>query len=309
MRQILLLLPLAAVLASCGGDDDLPPMIGGGHADDATAEALFQRAKAAEDAGKTKKAIDLYDDLADDIPYATRAGEARFRQAQLLEQRGDTLEAFDAYQDLLSQRQGSGYYKQAFERQSEMAFAAADGEIKNSFLGLKSGLSSDKVIGMLQKVAGNAPRSPMAAKAELRVADIHADQNEINEAVAAYREVVENYPNSPEAPEAQFRIGEILLKQARDGNQDQANLNRAREAFLDYLSIFPGHKRNGEARELLATIGGRDIQNTYDIASFYEKKGEWNSAKFYYKEVVRKAEPGSDLRNKAQARLDALGSE
>ncbi len=307
MRQSLLLLSLAALLASCGGDDDLPPMVGSGSTDNARAEAMFQQAKAAEDAGKTNKAIKIYDELADEMTYAEHAAEARFRQAQLLEQQGETLDAFDAYQDLLAKRQGSGYYKQAFERQSALAFAAADGEIKNSFLGLKSGLSADKVIGMLNKVSSNAPRSPVAAKADYRIGDIYADQDKIPQAVGAYREVVENYPASPQAPEAQFRIGEILLKEANEGNQDQANLNRAREAFEDYLSQFPGHRRNGEARQLISNIGGRDIENSYEIARFYEKKGDHQSARFYYQEVVRKAKSG-ELHDKAQARLNALGS-
>lgn len=307
MRQALLLLPLAALLAACGGNKDLPPMVGSGVTDDSRAEALFQEAKAAEDAGKTKKAIDLYDEIADKMTYTDRAAEARFRQAQLLEQQGETIDAFDAYQDLLSQRSGSGYYQQAFDRQSTLAFAAADGEIKNSFLGIKSGLAADKVIGMLKKVAGNAPRSPVAAEADFRVGGIYAGQEKIPEAVAAYREVVENYPTSSQAPEAQFRIGEILLKAATDGNQDQANLNRAKEAFEDYLSQFPGHKRNGEAREMIRNIGGRDVENSFDIARFYEKKGDYGSARFYYQEVVRRTKSG-ELHDKAQARLNALGS-
>lgn len=307
MRQILLLLPLAALFAACGGNDDLPPMVGSGATDNTRAEALFQQAKAAEDSGKTKKAIKLYEELADENTYADRAAEARFRQAQLLEQQGETLDAFDAYQDLISKRTGSGYYKQAFDRQSSLAFSAADGDISDSIFGIKSGLSASKVIGMLQKVADNAPRSPVAAKADFRIGDIYVRDGKINEAVLAYREVVENYPSSSQAPEAQFRIGEILLKEANEGNQDQANLNRAKEALQDYLSQFPGHKRNAEARKLISNIGGRDLQNSYDIGVFYEKKGDYSSARYYYEEVTRRTKSG-ELHDKAQARLNALNS-
>lgn len=307
MRPILPLVSLAALLAGCGNDSDLPPMVGSGGVDNARAEARFQEAKAAEDAGKTGKAINLYEKLADEMTYTDRAAEARFRQAQLLEEDGETLEAFEAYQALLSQRAGSGFYEQAFNRQSQLAFAAADGEIKNSFLGLKSRLSPDKIVEMLKKVASHAPRSPVAAKAESRIGDIHAEQGKTTEAVIAFRQVVENYPSSDAAAEAQFRIGEILLEAANEGNQDQANLNRAKEAFQDYLVQFPGHKRNAEARERIANISGRDLRNSFDIARFYEKKGDIASARFYYQEVVRKTGSG-ELHDKAKARLDALGS-
>lgn len=307
MRQILFLLPLAAFFAACGGNDDLPPMVGSGATDNARAEALFQQAKAAEDAGKTKKAIKLYEELADEIAYSDRAAEARFRQAQLLEQQGETLEAFDAYQNLIAQRTGSGFYGQAFDRQSALAFSAADGDISDSFFGIKSGLSATKVIGMLQKVADNAPRSPVAAEADYRIGEIHVRDGKVEEAVVAFREVVENYPSSPQAPEAQFRIGDILLEEANEGNQDQANLNRAKEALQDYLSQFPGHNRNAEARKMISNIGGRDLQNSYDIGVFYEKKGDFNSARYYYEEVIRRTKSG-ELHDKAQARLNALNS-
>lgn len=296
---------VALLLASCGNDGELPPMIDGNTVDHERAEALFAQAQEADDAGKNARAIKLYDELADEIPLARKAPDARFRQAQLLEEQGETQKAFDAYQDLLTRYQGSGYYRQALDRQAEVAFAAADGDIRNNFLGLKSKLSSDKIITMLESVVGNAPRSRLAARAEKKIGDIHAEKKDVPKAVAAYRSVVETYPDSPEAPEAQFAIGKILLDQAQDGNQDQANLDRASDAFQDYLSQFPGHSRNEEARQLISSLRGRDLQNTYDIAAFYEKKGDAASARFYYEEVMRRQKSG-DLHDKAAARLAAL---
>lgn len=310
MRRTLALtlafLPAAFLFVSCGNDSDLPPMVSAGSADQGRADTLFAAARKAEDAGRTKKAIGLYDEIARKIPFATNAPEARFRQAKLLDESGETLDAFDAYQDLITRYQGSGLYDEAYKRQTEMAFAAADGEIKTSFLGLKSKLSAEKVAGMLEKVAGNAPRSNTAARAHYKIGDVLVAHKKVPQGLAAYRKVVVEYPNSPHAPEAQFRIGEVLLTQAREGNQDQANLSRAKEAFQDYLSQYPGHHRNKEARQLIANIGGRDLQNTYDIAVFYENKGDIGSAKFYYQDVVKRAKSG-DLHDKAQARLSALG--
>lgn len=306
MRSRLILLATAAFLSSCGDDSDLPPVVSGGAVNNARADAIYGKAQTYENAGKRGKAIKQYDELADEIPLATKAPEARYRQAKLLEQEGETLKAFDAYQSLITRYQGSGYYQESLDAQAQMAFAAADGDIKNSFLGLKSKLSTDKIAGMLQKVADNAPRSALGARAEFKMADVYAERKDTNKAVIAYRGVVENYPDSPQAPEAQFRIGEILMQQAQDGNQDQANLNRAREAFQDHLSQFPGHKRNPEARNLLKSLGTRDIKNTYDIARFYEKKGNIPSAKFYYQEVIRESKSG-EYHDQAKARLDALG--
>jgi TolA-binding protein len=308
MRFFLPALAAALLLSHCGNDTDLPPIVGSGSTDDPRAEALFEEARAAEERGETKRAIKGYRKLADEIPFAERAPEARFRQARLLDESGETLEAFDAYQKVISTYQGNGFYEPALKRQVEMAVDAAEGDLKNSFLGLKTSLSADKTVEMLQTCVDNAPRSDIAAKAALMIAEIYAEEGDVARAVPAFRSVVENHPASPQAPEAQFRIGEILLKQAREGNQDQANLSRAEEGFRDYLSQFPGHERNGEPRKLLQSIGSRDLQNTFEIARFYENKGNDSSAKFYYQEVVRRAKSG-DLHDRAAARLAALGGE
>ncbi len=310
MRSFRFLLPAATILvASCGNNKDLPPLLGSSSPNTERAEALFQQAKQQDDAGRHDKAIKLYDKLADEMPLAARAPDARFRQAELLEQAGKIRESFDAYQDFIERYNHSGLYERALSRQSAMAQSAAEGNVKTSFLGLKSRLSNDKAAEMLTKVRRNAPRSPVASKAQFTIGELWesaGDASSSVKAIAAYRELTIEYPDSREAPEAQFRIGKILLDQARRGNQDQANLDRAREAFQDYLRLYPGHSRNGEARQLLSNLGGQDIERSFSIAQFYERKGDTGSARFYYEEVVRKTKSG-DLHDRAKARLAALG--
>lgn len=310
MRFPHLVLPaLALLLASCGDDSELPPLAGSSSPNNERAEALFSEAQAAEGAGKRAKAIKLYDTLGDEMPLSRRAPEARFRQGELLQEEGRIKDSFDAYQELLVRYNSSNLYTKALDRQAAMAQSAAEGQVKTSFLGLKSKLSNEKVVEMLEKVSANAPRSPTASKAEFTIGQLWESQRNSSgstKAIAAYRDLVIEFPDSKEAPEAQFRIGKILLEEARRGNQDQANLDRARESLQDYLRQYPGHSKNGEARQLLANLGGEDLQRSYNVAEFYERKGDTESAKFYYEEVLRKTKSG-DLHDKAKARLAALG--
>jgi outer membrane protein assembly factor BamD (BamD/ComL family) len=243
------------------------------------------------------------------MPLSRRAPEARFRQGELLQQEGRIKDSFDAYQELLSRYNNSGLYTKALERQAAMAQSAAEGQVKTSFLGLKSKLSNEKVVEMLDKVRANSPRSPTASKAQFTIGQLWESQRNSSgsaKAIAAYRDLVLEFPDSKEAPEGQFRIGKILIEEARRGNQDQANLDRARESLQDYLRQYPGHSKNGEARQLLANLGGEDLQRSFDVAEFYERKGDTASAKFYYEEVIRKAKSGP-LHDQAKARLAALG--
>lgn len=303
-RLLLALASSAILLVSCGSDTDGPPLLGQAGASNAKGEQLYQEAKQADDSGKQDKALKLYGQTAERYPLASSAAQARLREAQILEQKGEVLKAFDSYQMLLGRYQSSGLYTTALNRQAALAQSAADGEVKTSFLGMKSGLSTERVVTMLGQVRDNAPRSATASKAQFTIGALHQSRKEEKEAISAYRKLVSDYHDSREAPEGQFRIGKVFMESAERGNQNQATIAQAREAFQDYLNQYPGHGRNAEARRLLSELGGRNIQKTFDVAEFYLKTGETESAKVYYREVAAGSGP---LQQKAKARLAELG--
>lgn len=303
----LVLVPLCALhLSSCGGDSELPIMAGNTQAATAQGEALYQKAKAADDKGRTGSAIKQYDKMATRYPFAPSAAQARFRQAQLLEQDGEILKSFEAYDKFLGRFQGSGLYSTALNRQVAMAQSAADGDVKQSMLGLKTKLSLDKTVEMLGKVRDNAPQSAVASKAQFTIGQLYEGRKKSKEAITAYRKLVKDQPDSKEAPEALFRVGVILTNEAERGNQNQANLDLAKEAFNDYLIQYPGHGRNSEARNRIASLGGKDLQKSYEIAEFYQRTGKTESAKVYYRDIVARSKSGP-LHDKARARLKELG--
>ncbi len=291
---------------SCGTDDDLPIMAGNTQVAAAEGEALFQRAKTADEAGKTSRAIKLYDETASRYPFAPSSPQARFRQAQLLEQRGDIEDSFKAYDQFLTRFKASSLYSTALNRQASMAQAAADGDVKNSFLGLKSKLSLDKTVEMLGKLRDNAPMSRAASKAQFTIGELYQSKQKPKDAIAAFRQLVRDQPESPEAPEALFRVGQIFMEEAEDGNQNQATVDLAGESFNDYLIQYPSHSRNAEARKLLASLKGKDVQRSFDIAEFYLKTGKTESAKVYYRDIIKRSGSGA-IHDKSKARLKELG--
>lgn len=301
-----LVLASAFQLTSCGGDPQMPILAGNNQAAANEAEKIYQEGKSADDAGNASKAIKLYDKVATRYPFAANAPLARFRQAQMTEQKGEILKAFDVYDQFLHQFQGSGLYSQALNRQIAMAQSAADGDLRQSTLGLKTKLSLEKTVEMLGKLRDNAPKSPAAAKAQFTIGQLYENKKKSKEAIAAYRKLVSDQPYCSQAPEALFRIGIIMTAEADRGNQNQANLDLAKEAFNDYLLQYPGHPRNTEARKMIASLSGRDLQRSFDIAEFYLKTGKIESAKVYYRDIVKRTASG-DLHNKSAARLKELG--
>ena len=294
------------VMSSCGNDDGLIGLAGENRAVTGKAEAIYQKAKLADERGKSNKAIKLYDELADDFPTAASAAEARFRQAELLDAQGASDEAFEAYQEFLSRYRGSGLYSEALERQEKIAHGAAEGEIKTSFLGLKRKISDPRVIKMLAQVRDNAPRSDTSAKAQFTIASLYEKDKKPKEAIAAYRKLVRDQPDSSYAPEALFKVGLILTQQADGGNRNQATLDLAEEAFAEYLLQYPGHSKNSEAREMIKSLRKRALDRSLKIARFYDETGEIESAKVYYRDVVKRTKSGATY-EEAKARLKELG--
>ncbi|KAB2641730.1 MAG: tetratricopeptide repeat protein [Verrucomicrobia bacterium] len=296
----------ALLMLACSPSTDLPLMTTNNAQASGEGEALFQQGKQAEASGHTQRAIKRYDQAASDFPFSPAAPQARFRQAQLLEQSGESLDAFEAYQKFLVRYQASNLYSAALASQTKIANAAADGSIKKNFLGLHSRLATEKIVEMLGQVRDNAPKTPTAAHAQFTIGRIYQDEHDVAKSIAAYRQLVRDQPDSSQAPEALFRVGGVLTADANRGNRNQATLDLAREAYNDYLTQYPAHERNAEARQLLANLGSRELQGSFNIAEYYYKIHQNASAKVYYHDVLKRA-PAGRLHDASRARLKQLG--
>ncbi len=294
------------LLASCGNDDDMIALAGNADGSGGQASALYAKAKAADTSGKRSSAIKLYNKLADSYPLSEDAANARYRQAELLRDEGKILKSFDAYQQFLVRYRGSGRYADALAAQARMAQSAADGDVKNSFAGLRTNLETKRIAEMLGQVRDNAPRSVTAAKAQFTLGELYQGKREYKESIEAYRRLVRDQPMSIYSAEALFRVGVVLMEEAERGNQNRATLDLAGEAFEDYLIQYPGHAKNSEARRLSKVLKGRDLERSLEIARFYDKSGQTESAKIYYREVLRRSASGS-AHDAAKSRLRDLG--
>jgi outer membrane protein assembly factor BamD (BamD/ComL family) len=237
---------------------------------------------------------------------APSAAQARFRQAEILEQKGDTIASFKAYQQFLQRYPSSNLYTKALNSQVKMAQAAADGKVKASFLGLKSKISTDKIVEMLGQLRDNAPRSEISANAQFSIGEIHQSEKDYKGSVDAFRKLVKDQPDTRQAAEALFRVGVVFLEQADAGNHNQATVDLAREALNDYLIQYSGHSKNAEARKLLGSLSGRDLDRSLDIAKFYDRTGQIESAKVYYRDILKSSKTGS-AHDYAKNRLKELG--
>ena len=297
-----------AFLTSCQKDLESAQLASTVAASQGDARNLYNSAIAAEKAGKTKRARKLFEKVSKEYPLSVVAADAQYRNARILDNSGALLDAFNAYDGLITRYPNSPHYSTAIQREIALAHAAAGGSLRTpTFIGVKARLDPKKTVAMLEKVRNNAPRSSSAPKAQFTIGEVWQNKKNIERALPAFQKVVSDYPESKLAPEAQYRIGDLLLKEAEEGNQDQANLDRARRAFEDLILRYPNGNHAREAKKQIARIASGNIERTFDTAEFYRKKGQNDSALFYYKEVVNNSKPGP-LHNKAKAWISKLGN-
>lgn len=143
------------------------------------------------------------------------------------------------------------------------------------------------------QVLQQAPKSPFAAQALLRLARHQLEQERKPEAALPLLDRVKNeHMKTPFAADASLLRGRILAAQARkpqDLRDAQAEFNRVLELYLD-------HPAQQEAR--------------YQLGLALELQGQWGRALQNYTEVLRQ-DPGCDTARMAQLRaaevLDILG--
>lgn len=296
-----------SLIISCSSNDNHLPLSSAldNDANSSDANLLLAEAKSYQSRGKIDKAIDSYRDVSKKYPRTDAAAKARFAEGSLLDEQGDLLKAFDAYQDLIANYPQSQHYSAALKRQQAVALAAANGVIKNNFLGMKTKISPQKTTKMLANVRDNAPQAPSAAKAQYNIGRVWQKDGNAQKALAAYLRISADYPYSSYAPEAQYQRGQILIMKAEKGNQNRAHLNQAKDIFQDLIERYPNNKRASDARERISSLAGQDIQRSYDTAEFYRKKGNNDSAIFYYKEVIQRSKNGA-LHDQAEKRISEL---
>src|SRR5690606_6350031 len=117
--------------------------------------------------------------------FSSFAPVAQFQLAVGYEREGKYSKAFDTYQELVESYRQSAQFGDAVERQYAIASKARTEKI-GSFLGISKKMAPETVIEMYQTVISNAPRGPHAAEAQLEIARIHEEEDNQEEAIAAY---------------------------------------------------------------------------------------------------------------------------
>lgn len=274
---------------------------------DAEMASTRERAEAMAAAGRYNAAARRLFRAARRNPVATGTADAAFRAGELYQLGGRPKRAAEAYQLFAERHKADPRFSAAVNAQFEIAEQSRAGKHSRRFLGLSTGISAGENIAIYENVIANKPRSPLAARSRLAIAEIHLENNRHRQAVTVLQSIVDANPDTPEAAEAQFRIARVFFEQAEGRNRDRSTAAAAREAFEDYLLDNPTSRREQKVLASINRIGEQQLRETFEIAKFYERTNRPRAAALYYREVARGAT--GELQDKANARLAALGAQ
>jgi outer membrane protein assembly factor BamD len=151
-----------------------------------------------------------------------------------------------------------------------------------------------RAIEKLQSIIDNYPYSDIAVLAELKIADAYFDDRRYDEALSYYRDFADLHPQHEKVPYTILRSALCRERQIRAANRDQT---ATRDALLHLDRLLAKYPHSPEARE--AETMWRDLrthlaQNVAEIAEFYLKREEYESAAERYRSILNEY-PGLGL--------------
>ncbi len=260
------------------------------------------KARAYEQNGKTRQARDAYKTISRSYSRTEAGAEAKFGYARMLEAEDEGRKAFEEYQELITNHRNTPNFNEAVRRQFQIADGLRNSK-KKGFLGIGAAAQPSDLVEMFEKISETAPYTEWAPKSLLNVGYVRTSTGEMDPAIQAFQKVVDKYPNTEYAKEAQYQIYKLRGITAEKSNspvKDRAQV----EAGLDFVNQNPDDQRAAEIKSGLQSIEERSMEKLYNTGMFYEKSNKPESARVYYREVVKN--PNTPWAAKAQERLNVL---
>ena len=279
------------VLASLGGEEGRKAL------------DLMNRARAAEEAGKDRKARKLYTSAYKKYPNSVFAAEALYRTGALYQKRGQYFKAFDTYQQMLARYPSSEKFTQVVGEQYRIASQLFEGK-RNRIWGIFPGFRNrEKALEYFETIVQTAPYSDYAPLALMNAARGYKQINETPAAIDALDRMINTYPRSVLTPDAYLKIAQTHASLVDGPYYDQASTKEAITYYEDYMILFPGDTGMATAEKGLAEMKTILAKSKLTIADYYLKyRKNYKAAKVFYNEVIT-VYPDSTVAAQARTKL------
>lgn len=240
-----------------------------------------------------------------------RAGNEYLPEAYLL--RGDARLAMDRefsalydYEALLTRFRQSEQFPVAVSRELEIALRYAAG-LRIRTLGFRLADSTDVAIELLIRVQERLPKSDLAERAAIALADLYYERREMKLASISYDLYLQNFPSGPNRIKAMKRRIQTDIARFKGPRYDASGLLDARVRITDFVRRFPGEAAESGLNEaLLVRVDESIAAQALDTAEWYLRTGDEGSARFAMVRL-RRDHPRSIAAQRAEAIMQERG--
>ncbi|MBN1918705.1 MAG: tetratricopeptide repeat protein [Verrucomicrobia bacterium] len=276
--------------------------------------AQFRYAEQFEAKGQFDQALREYRKVVRYFPDSILAAKAQFKVGECYEKLGRYVKAFNQYQLVLEKYPSYSDPDEVIARQYAIANAFYSGRKKAMPLLRMRVLSGrSEAVRCYEQIALNAPFGPVAEEAKYRAGELlerkaryddytTMDSGVRQGAVNTYLFVVDNFDHGARRGDSLFRVGECYYKKAQRARHDKKAFEQALFYYGRYLREHPTgeHAKAAEAR--IAEVDYRRAESTFQVATYYEKRGKYRAALIYYQDLAARF-PLSPYADQAEAKV------
>jgi outer membrane protein assembly factor BamD len=264
---------------------------------------IMNKARAAEEAGKSREARKLYQSITKKYPNSVFAPEAIYRAGSIYQKNEQFYKAFDTYQGMLARYPSSEKFIQVIGEQYRIASQLFEGK-RSRIWGIFPGFRNrEKALEYFETIVATAPYSDYAPLALMNAARGYKQINEIPAAIDALDRMINTYPRSVLTPDAYLKIAQTHASLVDGPYYDQASTKEAITYYEDYMILFPGDTGMATAEKGLDEMKTVLAKSKLTIADYYLKyRRNYKGAKVFYNEAIT-VYPDSDIAAQARTKL------
>jgi len=236
-----------------------------------------------------EKALAEFKKMVKFFPREEKASEAQYMVGVCFEKLGKFYEAAKAYQKTVEKYPSTDRLEDIVKRQREIADAFYNRESVNIWVMTKEFFTEDrwaKAAHIYYMALKNYPYYEDADEIQYRVGLCYLEAKQYPQAIAEFKRLLQEYPHSELTDDADYQIALCWARQSLASPYDEKLCDKAIKKLEEFTERYPDTDLAKEAKKQLANLRNKGGEKIFQIATFYEKKKEKESAKIYYEEVI-----------------------
>jgi len=244
----------------------------------------FEWAENFRKAGNLEKTISEHRKLIKHYENSEFAPKSCFILGQIYQKHGNLEKAFEYYQKIIDNYPQSSLIFDTVKMQAEIADEIMGKKNLKIFEFLKG---KEARTEKMEKVVSNDPYGKEAPERYLKLALFYLDIKEYQKARNLFKILIDEFPGTGWAGKSKFYLIKINYDAIPEVNTSLDEYKKLEKEIAAYLIEYPDAENKKEVIKIKNKLAEEQAKKLYKIASFYEKTGKKQSARIYYKKIVR----------------------